>query len=76
MKCVNVKDVQAKLPELLALLDENPNEEIVLMRNQEPVFKISNVDAIKQVFPRKSSFGIAQGKFNLPFDFDEVDDRR
>ena len=72
MKFVNVKDVQARLPELLALLDSNPAEEIVIMRNQEPVFKISGFGEGAPTFQRKSAFGIAKDEFNLPPDFDEV----
>ena len=72
MKFVNVKDVQARLPELLALLDSNPAEEIVIMRNQEPVFKISGFGEDAPTFPRKSAFGVAKEEFNLPPDFDEV----
>lgn len=72
MKFVNVKDAQARLPELLALLDSNPAEEIVIMRNQEPVFKISGFGEDSPTFPRKSAFGVAKNEFNLPPDFDEV----
>ena len=72
MKFVNVKDAQARLPELLALLDSNPAEEIVIMRNQEPVFKISGFGEDAPTFQRKSAFGVAKDEFKLPPDFDEV----
>ena len=76
MKFVNVKDVQARLPEVLALLDENPSEEVVIMRNQEPVFKISGIGgaltAEDEKNLRERGWGAAKGKFNLPPDFDEA----
>ena len=72
MKFVNVKDAQTRLPELLALLDSNPTEEVIIMRNQEPVFKISGFGEDAPTFPRKSAFGVAKDEFNLPPDFDEA----
>lgn len=76
MKFVNVKDAQALLPELLALLDSNPSEEIVIMRNQEPMCKISGFCSTltdeDEKNLRERGWGAAKGKLNLPPDFDEA----
>lgn len=75
MKCIKVQDVKERLPELLTLLANDPKEEIILMDNQVPVFRISSIGSEPPADPknpRKSAFGIAKDKFNLPPDFDEV----
>ena len=76
MKFVNVKDAQARLPELLALLDSNPSEEVIIMRNHEPLCKISGFGSTltdeDEKNLRERGWGAAKGKHELPPDFDEA----
>ena len=75
MKFLKVQDVKERLPELLTLMANDPKEEIILMDNQVPVFRISNIGsdltAKEEKNLRTRGFGCAKDKFNLPPDFDE-----
>ena len=76
MKFLKVQDVKERLPELLTLMANDPKEEILLMDNQEPVFRISRIadelTAEEEKNLRTRGFGIARDKFKLPPDFDEA----
>jgi len=66
---------EAKLPELLEMLEQNPTEEIFLTNSDKPKFRISRIDAgtpVNGILPRELAFGYAKGKHKLPDDFDEA----
>ena len=73
MKLIPVNE--AKLPELLEMLEQNPTEEIFLTNSDKPKFKLVRVeeDAPAQPkIPRDKLFGYGKGKHKLPPDFDEI----
>lgn len=79
MKYVNVIDAKEQFSDLVTLLS-NPLEEVYLTFNGKPIIKMSpikeNLPRVEEDTPktnsnRRSGFGIAKGKHNLPPDFDE-----
>ena len=70
MTRVNITDAEKNLMALLQLLASGQQDEIILTQEGLPNFKITvEDDAITK--KRKSMFGIAKDKWNLPPDFDE-----
>lgn len=72
MKLIPVNE--AKLPELLEMLEKEPAEEIFLTNSDKPKFRISRIDAgtpVNGTIPRELAFGYGKGKHEFPPDFDE-----
>ena len=73
MKLIPVNE--AKLPELLEMLEQNPAEEIFLTNSDKPKFKLVRVEkevSAQPKIPRDKLFGAGKDILNLPPDFDEV----
>ncbi|MBR4903066.1 MAG: hypothetical protein IKZ53_00160 [Selenomonadaceae bacterium] len=73
MKLIPVNE--AKLPELLEMLEQNPTEEIFLTNSDKPKYKLVRVEEeapAQPKIPRDKLFGYGKGKHKLPPDFDEI----
>lgn len=73
MKLIPVNE--AKLPELLEMLEQEPTEEIFLTNSDKPKYKLVRVAEeapAKPKIPRDKLFGYGKGKHKLPPDFDEI----
>ena len=72
MKLIPVNE--AKLPELLEMLEQEPTEEIFLTNSDKPKFKLVRVEEeapAKPKIPRDKIFGYGKDKHIFPPDFDE-----
>lgn len=73
MKLIPVNE--AKLPELLEMLEQEPTEEIFLTNSDKPKYKLVRVEEeapAQPKIPRDKLFGYGKGKHKLPPDFDEI----
>jgi len=67
---VNLTD-ETNFAELIKLLLSGENYKLVLTKDDEPVANITFEKEMTDAEKRKSMFGIAKDKWNLPSDFDE-----
>ena len=72
MKLIPVNE--AKLPELLEMLEKEPAEEIFLTNSDKPKFKLVRIEEeapAQPKIPRDKIFGYGKDKHVFPPDFDE-----
>jgi antitoxin (DNA-binding transcriptional repressor) of toxin-antitoxin stability system len=68
---MNVLEAKTNFSKIIALLERREEKEVIVARAGKPVVKITLYEEPKN-FDR--IFGIAEGKFVVPDDFDEPDD--
>lgn len=68
---MNVLDAKTNFSKIIAMLEKKEEKEVIVARAGKPVVKITLCEPEKS-FDR--IFGIAEGKFVIPDDFDEPDE--
>ena len=70
MMQINVKEAKTNLSKLLKLVETKSQDEIFISRNGKPVAKLVPVKEVSV----SNRIGIAEGKFDVPDDFDAGND--
>ena len=68
---MNVLEAKTNFSKIIALLERKEEKEVIIARAGKPVAKIVLYEEPKSF---DKIFGIAEGKFVIPDDFDEPDD--
>ena len=68
MTYISITEAKEKLPELVGLIATEQEEDVTITINGKPTAKIIRCNP-----PRKRRMGIADGKFTIPDNWDELE---
>lgn len=68
MTYVSIKEAKEKLPELVGLIATEQEDDVTITIHGKPTAKITRCTP-----PRKRIMGIADGKFTIPDNWDELE---
>ena len=65
----NIIEAKRQLSKIAKLLEEGKEDYVIISKNNEPFLKV----ILLKTNPRKNLIGCAEGMFEIPEDFDDID---